>query len=253
MTPDGLRGRRIDGDDEGVISPPAGNRAAMNPDDSRLGRRHLRSVTTDGAPGPASSPLASSDLTTRSDVALVELLAARHEPALAEVYRRHASALYGLALRVLRSADHAEEVLQETVCALWERPERFDATKGDLRPWLLRMVHGKAVDRVRSEARRTAREDRDAARQPATGDDIEREVWEMVRAETVRSALETLAEGEREAIELAYFGGRTYREVATMLHLPEGTVKSRIRLGLTKLADRLAAAGLGPTSDRSTT
>ena len=75
----------------------------------------------------------------------------------------------------------------------------------------------------------------------------------MIRAETIRSALETLAEGEREAIELAYFGGYTYREVATLLHQPEGTVKSRIRLGLARLADRLATAGLDPNSDRSTT
>jgi RNA polymerase sigma-70 factor, ECF subfamily len=227
----------------------------MNQDANRLKRRHgLRIPAVDVRVGSSRFSFdVSSDLSTWSDAALVEGVAARNERALAEIYNRHAAALYGLALRVLRGADHAEEVLQETICALWEHPDRFDSAKGDLRPWLLRVVHGKAVDRVRSETRRSAREERDAALEPSRRDDLEREVWEMVRAETVRTALETLADGEREAIELAYFGGHTYREVAVMLHQPEGTVKSRIRLGLAKLADRLAAAGLDPNSDRSTT
>ena len=238
----------------GVTFLKVGNRGPMNEDKSRLGRRGRLPVAPDGPTGADGSPIPSGrDLTAWADTQLVTQVVARNEAALAEIYRRHSAALYGLALRVLRSTDHAEEVLQETICSFWERPERFDAEKGDLRPWLLRMVHGKAVDRVRAENRRVAREQRDLALEPEPSDDIEREVWELLRADTVRSALETLADGEREAIELAYFGGRTYREVATMLHLPEGTVKSRIRLGMTKLADRLAAAGLGPTSDRSTT
>jgi RNA polymerase sigma-70 factor, ECF subfamily len=227
----------------------------MNQDANGLKRRRgLRIPGVDVQAGSSRSSVdVSGDLSTWSDVALVEGIVARDERALAEIYDRHAAALYGLALRVLRGAGHAEEVLQETICALWEHPDRFDAAKGDLRPWLLRMVHGKAIDRVRSETRRSGREERDAALEPARRDDLEREVWELVRAETVRSAMDTLADGEREAIELAYFGGHTYREVATMLHQPEGTVKSRIRTGLAKLADRLAAAGLDPNSDRSTT
>ena len=83
------------------------------------------------------------------------------------------------------------------------------------------------------------------------GGDLEREVWELVRAEVVREPLTTLNPGEQEAITLAYFGGHTYRGVATLLDIPEGTVKSRIRLGLGKLADHLAAAGLGPSSEQS--
>ena len=239
----------------GVTFLKVGNCGRMNEDKSRLGRRRLRLAPT-GTTGTSdmagASIMTNGDLTAWADTELVAQVVARNEAALAEIYRRHAAALYGLALRVLRSTDHAEEVLQETICTFWERPERFDPEKGDLRPWLLRMVHGKAVDRVRAENRRVAREQRDVALEPEPSNDLEREVWELLRAETVRAALETLADGEREAIELAYFGGRTYREVATMLHLPEGTVKSRIRLGMTKLADRLAAAGLGPTSDRST-
>jgi RNA polymerase sigma-70 factor (ECF subfamily) len=116
---------------------------------------------------------------------------------------------------------------------------------------LLRIAHGKAVDRLRSETRRQAREEKSLAGELDESGDLEREVWELVRAEVVRDALTTLNPGEQEAITLAYFGGRTYRDVAKILDIPEGTVKSRIRLGLGKLADRLAAAGLGPATERS--
>lgn len=191
------------------------------------------------------------DVATAGDAALVDAINAGDEGALAEVYRRHSSSIYGLALRILRRADLAQEVLQEVVCGLWERPDRFDAERGGLRPWLLRMAHGKAVDRLRAETRRQAREEKSLAGEIGSeSGDLEREVWELVRAEVVRDALTTLSPGEKEAITLAYFGGHTYRDVARLLDIPEGTVKSRIRLGLGKLADHLATAGLGPSSER---
>jgi RNA polymerase sigma-70 factor, ECF subfamily len=191
------------------------------------------------------------DVATAGDAALVDAINAGDEGALAEVYRRHSSSIYGLALRILRRADLAQEVLQEVVCGLWERPDRYDADRGGLRPWLLRMAHGKAVDRLRAETRRQAREEKSLAGEvDSDGGDLEREVWELVRAEVVREALTTLSPGEKEAITLAYFGGHTYRDVARLLDIPEGTVKSRIRLGLGKLADHLASAGLGPSSER---
>jgi RNA polymerase sigma-70 factor (ECF subfamily) len=191
------------------------------------------------------------DIAQADDAALADAIAAGDEGALAEVYRRHSSSIYGLALRILRRADLAQEVLQEVVCALWERPDRYDVERGGLRPWLLRIAHGKAVDRLRSETRRHAREEKSLAGELDQSGDLEREVWELVRAEVVRDALTALNPGEQEAITLAYFGGRTYRDVAKILDIPEGTVKSRIRLGLGKLADRLAAAGLGPATERS--
>jgi RNA polymerase sigma-70 factor (ECF subfamily) len=191
------------------------------------------------------------DVASASDAALVEAITSGDETALTEVYRRHSSSIYGLALRILRRADMAQEVLQEVVCGLWERPDRFDADRGGLRPWLLRMAHGKAVDRLRSETRRQAREEKSRVGEDEQGGDLEREVWELVRAEVVRDALTTLSPGEQEAITLAYFDGHTYRDVARLLDIPEGTVKSRIRLGLGKLADHLAAAGLGPSAERS--
>ncbi len=206
---------------------------------SRLTIGHRWAVTGDRGVEPL-------DLASASDAALVVAIARGDEAALAELYRRHAPVVYGLALRLLGDADAAQEVLQEVVVALWERPERFNPARGALRSHLLRMAHGKAVDRIRAESRRARREE-NCARQELGGEvDLDREVWELVRAETVREALATLTDGERKAIELAYFGGRSYREVAAAFGEAEGTIKTRIRTGLRKLADRLEAAGLGP-------
>lgn len=180
------------------------------------------------------------------DAALVAAIADGDQRALAELYRRHSAAVYGLALRVLHRADVAQEIVQEVMVAIWERPDRYDAGRGALRPFMLRMAHGRAVDRLRADARRSRREDVHERDRPETGD-LDREIWELLRADAVREAVGELTDGERRAIELAYFGGHTYREVASLLGEAEGTVKSRIRTGLRRLADRLEAAGLGPT------
>jgi RNA polymerase sigma-70 factor (ECF subfamily) len=138
----------------------------------------------------------------------------------------------------------AEEVVQELFVRLWRAPERFDPDRGSLRSFLLAQVHGRAVDLLRSEVARRGREARDAERMLTSEDDLERAVLDLTEAEAVRSALATLSAGERQAIELAYFGGHTYREVATLLEQPEGTVKSRIRSGLLRLRAELIDAGV---------
>src|SRR3954447_10224250 len=208
-------------------------------------RRRTREAMSPDHPRPPRLP-ARNEIESASDAQLVIRTAAGHEVALAELYRRHGSCVYGLALRLLGRSDLAEEVLQEVMVSLWERPERFDPARGNLRPFLLRMAHGRAIDRLRSETARWRRADTHERQRGRDDADLEREVMEMLRAETVRAAVGTLSESEREAIELAYFGCHTYREVANILQQPEGTVKGRIRLGLRKLADRLHAAGLGP-------
>ena len=182
------------------------------------------------------------------DATLVAAVGESDQLALKELYRRHGPAVYGLARRVVVDADRAEEVVQEVFLRLWNEPERFDPTRGALRSFLYRQAHSRAVERIRSEEARRRREERHDREQLHPAYDVEIEAWELIRSELVKDALDTLAEGEREAITLAYFGGRTYREVAVLLDLPEGTVKSRIRLGLNKLADELEAAGLGARS-----
>jgi RNA polymerase sigma-70 factor, ECF subfamily len=184
------------------------------------------------------------DLTEVSDAALAVGIARFRQESLAEAYRRHAGAVYGLARRLLQVDSLAEEVVQEVFLRLWNQPDRYDPARGTMRSFLLAHTHGRAVDMLRSEGARRQREEREARITAESGYDIEHEVWDVATAERVRSALDTLPEGERAAIELAYFGGLTYREAASRLGEPEGTVKSRIRTGLKRLRGELAAAGV---------
>ena len=194
------------------------------------------------------------DLRAASDANLVVAIGRFRPEALEEVYRRHAGPAFGLAQRILNERSLAEEVVQEVFLRLWNEPERFDPARGALRAFLLAQVHGRSVDLVRAESARRAREERDARRSVPVDHDLEREVWELTLHEHVRDALTALSEDERAAIELAYFGGHSYREVAELLDQPEGTVKSRIRTGLGRLRDALRAEGLvgseGPWHER---
>ena len=184
----------------------------------------------------------------QDDIELVNKIAAGHEGALAEVYRRHGGPVLGLAKRLLRDPNLAEEVVQEVILRLWNNPEKFDGTRGSLRSFLLAHTHGRSIDLIRSESARRIREERDAQLAVEAGLSLEEEVWEMALADHVRQALAELDEGVRKAIELAYFGGHTYREVAELLNTPEGTIKSRIRSGLQSLNGLLTKAGLAPVS-----
>jgi RNA polymerase sigma-70 factor (ECF subfamily) len=185
-----------------------------------------------------------SDLRDASDAALVVAIARFREEALSEVYRRHADAAFGLAVRVLRDRALAEEIVQEAFLKLWQDPERFDPARGSLRAFLMANVHSRSIDAVRAEVARRAREGRHERLQPEPDYDLEREVGELLLAERVRAACAALSDDERQAIELAYLEGHTYREVAVLLDQPEGTVKSRIRVGLRRLRDTLVESGI---------
>jgi RNA polymerase sigma-70 factor (ECF subfamily) len=175
-----------------------------------------------------------------SDANLVVGIGRWNESALSEVYRRHGGAVHALARRVLGPGGRAQDVTQDVFVDLWNRPQRFDPARGSLRSFLVTVAHSRAVDIVRSDVARAAREQR-TARETATGGyDLETEVWDLTLADQVKEAVGALPEPERRVIELAYFGGHTYREVASMLGEPEGTVKSRIRRGLRRLRDSLA-------------
>lgn len=179
-----------------------------------------------------------------NDSALVVAIGRWQEAALAEVYRRHGAAVHNLARRVLGSSELADEVTQDVFVDLWNRPATFDASRGSLRTMLLTRAHGKAVDLVRSEVARHAREQRSAADTARAGYDVDHFAWDLATADQVKSVMEALPSEERLAIEMAYFDGMTYREVARALEAPEGTVKSRIRSGLRRLRVLLVQQGV---------
>jgi RNA polymerase sigma-70 factor (ECF subfamily) len=184
------------------------------------------------------------DLQDSSDAAIVVAISRYHQDALAEAYRRHAGAVFGLSRRLLADQTLAEEVVQEVFLRLWNTPEKFDPERGSLRSYLLAQCHGRSVDLLRSETSRRRREERDLRETAERGYDVEHEVWDMAVAENVQSAITRLPEAEREAIALAYLGGHTYREVAALLDQPEGTVKSRIRAGLKRMRGELVETGM---------
>ncbi len=175
------------------------------------------------------------DPSQSSDAALVVAIGRWRDDALAETYRRHGGAVFALARRVVRDDGIAEEVVQEVFLRLWTSPERFDPERGSLRSWLLAQTHSRSIDRLRSDGARRQREERDAQRTAASGYDVEREAMDLVVADRVDEVMAGLPLAERQALELAYFDGYTYREVAQILDTPEGTIKSRIRAGLRRL------------------
>ena len=178
------------------------------------------------------------------DVGLVIAIARYNADAFAEAYRRHAGAVFSLAQRMLWERALAEELVQEIFLRLWEQPDRFDQARGSLRSFLLMDAHARCVDRIRSDSRRREREERTARAAIVADYDIDLEAYDLDMAEQVRDAMATLSDAERRAIELAYFGGHTYREVARILDQPEGTIKSRIRTGLVRLRTQLLDRGI---------
>ena len=177
---------------------------------------------------------------------LAELLgqaAQGDQVAFAAFYDATSARAYGLALRVVRNPAHAEEVTQEAYLDAWRSSARYDAARGSAAGWLLTIVHRKAVDRVRSVEAATARDehwDRETA--PVDHDQTSEAAHASLDATRVRHAVATLTDVQRRAVELAYFGGYTHTEVATLLDVPLGTAKTRIRDGLIRLRDLMGVA-----------
>ena len=171
-----------------------------------------------------------------SDALLAALLAAGDDRALGEVFDRLAPVVYGAALRVLRDEAGAQDVVQDVFVELWSRPGRYDPAVGTLHAYLVVLARHRAIDVVRSELRRLARQERSyrlAPGQPAPSPC--EEVMASQAATAVRAAVRLLPDSQRVIVELAYFGGLTYREAAKTAGIPVGTAKSRLRLALAKL------------------
>ena len=162
------------------------------------------------------------------------------EAAFAQLYDAMSARAYGLAVRVVRDPSQSEEVTQEAFLEIWRTASRFDRERGSAVSWILTLVHRKAVDRVRSAEASTRRDTTYHQGNSTIEHDSTAEAAQAsMEARRVRQALGSLTEVQREALELAYFKGYTHTEVATMLDLPVGTAKTRIRDGLIRLRDTM--------------
>jgi RNA polymerase sigma-70 factor (ECF subfamily) len=194
------------------------------------------------------------DLAHLSDEAVVALTARSDEVALAELYDRFGRSAYGLALRVVRDEALAEDAVQEAFLAVWRGASRFIPERAKASTWIMTLVHRRAVDVVRREERRRA-EPLPETEPGDGGPSAEDTAWLRFERERVQSALSQLPDQQREAIELAYYGGFTQSELAERLGEPLGTIKSRMFAGLARLRELLDSPMEGDawTPKRSTT
>jgi RNA polymerase sigma-70 factor (ECF subfamily) len=173
----------------------------------------------------------------RADAGLDTLLtrvAKGDQAAFEALYDQLAASVYGLIRKVLRNPSQAEEVTQEVLLEVWRTASRFDPARGSAATWMLTIAHRRAVDRVRAEEAAAAREQR-TAQAPTAVDEVAETVEASMDAERLRRCLAGLTELQRESITLAYYGGYSYAQVAALLDTALGTIKTRIRDGLTRL------------------
>lgn len=171
----------------------------------------------------------------RSDEELLQAIVAQDVEALESLYARYGGLAFSLALRITGNRETAEEVVQESFLSVWRRGASYRAARGSARTWLLGITHHRAIDVIRARGARgpmVALEDED---QLAGSDDIWQDVERRLDRQAIRKALAELPAEQRQSIELAYFAGFTYPEIASRLGVPLGTIKSRMRLGLEKL------------------
>lgn len=174
---------------------------------------------------------------------LLRLAGRGDQAAFSQLYDHLAPMVYGVVLKVVRDPSQSEEVAQEVFVELWRLAARYDGTRGTVSGWAATMAHRRAIDRVRSEQSARDRVAREVSNLVPDHDEVSASVETSVDRDLdrlrVRRALDRLSPLQREAVELAYFGGHTYREVAVLLDVAEGTVKTRIRDGMIRLRDEL--------------
>jgi RNA polymerase sigma-70 factor, ECF subfamily len=181
-----------------------------------------------------------------ADRQLLARMAAGDGGALQALYDRHARSVYSLAVRILRSQQDAEDLVQEVFVQAWRLAARYDLARGTVAGWLLMQTKSRAIDRLRGRKARPEAADIDPSAVEATADAAEAQDASLVRAQEaarVRRALDALPALQRTAVELAYYEGLTQTEIAERLEQPLGTVKTRIRQGLMRLRDALTATG----------
>ncbi len=185
-----------------------------------------------------------------ADAQLADRIRSGQSEALGELYDMHASMALAVALRVVGDREEAEDLVHDAFVAVWRKIDRFDADRGSLRAWLMTVVRNRAIDRVRARRPKMDLEDADERSLLRTGPNPTwEEALQRTSATDVRSAMAALPDDQRRAVELAYFQGYTYREVAEATGVPPGTANGRLRLALAKLRDSLGGSAGAPLSD----
>lgn len=183
----------------------------------------------------------------RTDARLAEQIRSGDSEALGELYDRYAATALATAMRVVRARDEAEDVVHDAFVAVWRKIDRFDADRGSLRAWLMTVVRNRAIDRVRARRPNMDLEVADERSLLRTGPNP---TWEAALGRTaasdVQAAMADLPDEQRQAVELAYFEGYTYREVAELTGVAPGTANGRLRLALAKLRDALGGSTAAP-------
>jgi RNA polymerase sigma-70 factor (ECF subfamily) len=177
------------------------------------------------------------DLNGLADEDLMGLVQDGDARAFEVIFDRHADVAFSLAYRMCGRRAVAEDVVQDAFLSLWRSGARYDRTRGSVRSWVLSVVHNRGIDFFRRESVRAGKDvsDDEAVARLASGASTEAEVQRLDDAVQVREALAVLPAEQRQVIELAYYGGFSHTEISAMLDVPAGTVKGRMRLGLTKL------------------
>ena len=197
-------------------------------------------MSSDSSGSPLGEPEVSGTAASPDLAELLKLSGRGDEAAFARLYDATAARAYGLAVRVVRDPAQAEEVTQEAFLEIWRTASRFDSDRGSAVSWVLTLVHRKSVDRVRSAEASTRRDTTyHQGNHKIEHDSTAEAAQASMEARRVRQAMSSLTEVQREALELAYFKGYTHTEVASMLDLPVGTAKTRIRDGLIRLRDTM--------------
>ncbi|MGI8510252.1 MAG: sigma-70 family RNA polymerase sigma factor [Gemmatimonadaceae bacterium] len=185
-------------------------------------------------------PTRTTDGNASDDAEVIRRIAGGDETALAVLYDRWLQPVYSLVVHLLNDADEAEDVVEETFWQIWQRASSYDATRGTARTWILTICRSRALDKLRSRQRQREDTNTDIGvlRDPAPDPSLNAEGAE--RRELIFNAMEELPHDQRRALELAYFRGLSQSEIADFLNEPLGTVKTRMRLGMQKLRDKLA-------------